>query len=405
MSYGLIGLGTMGSNLALNISRKNKLHVYNRSYDKVEATIKRNTNLEGHKTISEMVQNMKTPRIIISMLPHGKPSHDTISNTVKLMDPGDTIIDCANEHYMESVNRENICDKYDISYLGTGMSGGAKGALNGPAIMIGGHSSSYQQNQDFLESFCKNVVHVDDLPDSGHFTKMVHNGIEYAMLQAIADVYAYLNYDPDQMNVLLQRCCNEDSILYGYLIHSAVHVLDTYDIENISDIAHMNDTGLWCVEYAYTHGLNVPTMHSAVQARYTSKEQKDKSKQRTNTNVNIDAAYDMLRFVFALAVLEGISLIQHKQISLNKARKAWSKATIIECPMVTYETTKLQKVTNESVYKARIVLLECVRNSVPVPSLSAGIQYHDFINQGKTQMSFLMAQRNYFGQHAIKVNG
>jgi 6-phosphogluconate dehydrogenase len=402
MSYGVIGLGSMGSNLAINISKKHKLHLYNRTTSIIEKTINQGTpgRMKGHQTVLQMTHAMEIPRTIINMLPHGEPSTTMMKHTVNLLDPGDTIIDCANEHYTHSVEREKLCDKHCVNYLGTGMSGGTNGALYGPAVMIGGRKSVYDAQKDYLNSFCNSVVHVGEKPDSGHFTKMVHNGIEYSMLQAIADVYAYLNYDYDSMTKILRRCCNRDSELNGYLAQCAFQVLDNYDIGDISDVAPINDTVLWCVNYAYKHSINVPTMHSAIQARLASTVPKNNVwYQRSNTKVNLDAAYQALRLVFAMAVNEGISLIEHKSIASINAKDAWSTSSIIECLMLNKNKTELDCITNESIHKARILLTECVRSGVPVPSISAAVQHHDFTHQPVTQMNFLMAQRNYYGQH------
>jgi 6-phosphogluconate dehydrogenase len=406
MSYGLIGLGTMGSNLAINISQKHKLHIYNRTYKKVKDTLNagKTANLQGHMQIEEMTKSMKHPRTIITMLPHGEPSFSVLSNTMKLLEPGDTIIDCANEHYLQSMKNKELCDNYKVNYLGTGMSGGANGALNGPAIMSGGNLGTFSQQQVFLNSFCKNVVHVNTSADAGHFTKMVHNGIEYVMLQAIADIYAYYNFDYDFTTAILRRCLNQNSEMNGYLTKIAFTVLDNYDIDNISDVAKMNDTGLWCVEYAYKYGINVPLMHSAVQSRIASNLPKQKCAQRYNLNVDLNYGYDALRLVFAMGVMEGIKLIKHKEIQLSKAQEAWKTGTIIECPMVLLNEDSLQSIIHDSVMKARMMLVECVRNGISVPSVSTALQNYDFTHQQKTQMSLLMAQRNYFGQHEIKTN-
>jgi 6-phosphogluconate dehydrogenase len=395
MSYGLIGLGTMGSNLALNISKKHKLHLYNRSSSKIDVAI--NSSMKRYQTVLQMTQSMSRPRTLIIMLPHGEPSNEMISHTLKLLDPGDTIIDCANEHYTQSSLRQNMCDKYQVNFLGTGISS----YFNSSAVMIGGKANVYKQQKEFFNDFCKSVVHIKDSPDSGHFCKMVHNGIEHVMLQAIADMYAYFNYNYDFTSAVLRRCSHESSDMNGYLIHSAFNVLDnsngTYNMDTISDIAQMNDTGLWCVEYAYKHNISIPTIHSAVQSRIASKLPKSSTSQRENSQMDLDVAYNTLRLVFATAVYEGLQLIKHKQIDQDKAQCAWSDTTIIECPMMTYNNEKLVSITNESIAKARLFLLECVRNGVPVPSVSAAVQHHDFIHQHKTQMNLVMAQGHYFG--------
>lgn len=403
MSYGIIGLGAMGSNLALNISKNHKLHLYNRSKVKVDATIAQGKKgqMRGYDTMLQMTQSMESPRTIISMLPHGKVSHTTFKHISRLLDPGDTIIDCANEHYVQSQSNEKLFEHYQVNYLGAGMSGGAKGALNGPALMVGGKTPIYNRQSDFLNSFSANCVHVNDTPDSGHFTKMVHNGVEYVMLQAIADVYAYFNYNDEFMNAVLRRCNNKSSVLYGYLTQSAFNVIDNYDLANVTDIAAMNNTGLWCVNYANAHGLNVPAMTSSVQARTMSKLPKCGYSQRKNTQVDLDAAYQTLQFVFSISILEGLSLIKHKRINVKKAQESWSTKTIIECPMIQCSEEQLNEIADSSIHKSRLLLLECIRNGVPVPSVSAAIGYHDFIHQPHTQMSLIMAQRNYFGQHPM----
>ena len=403
MSYGIIGLGAMGSNLALNISKNHKVHLYNRTRAKIDATVAQGKRgqLHAYDTMLQMTQSMESPRTIISMLPHGEVSFSTFNHISKLLEPGDTLIDCANEHYNQSVTNEKLFNEHQLNYLGAGMSGGAKGALNGPALMVGGNVSVYKKQADFLESFSANCVHMNDSPDSGHFTKMVHNGIEYVMLQAIADVYAYFNYNDDFMNTVLRRCHDESGMLNGYLTQSALAVLNTYDISSVTDIAAMNNTGLWCVEYANQHGISVPTMTSAVQSRTMSKLPKCGKDQRKTTRVDLDAAYHTLQFVFAIAILEGLELVKHKCIDVSKAQKAWSTKTIIECPMIMYSSEKLRQIADSSIFKSRMLLLECIRNGVPVPSVNAAIGYHDFVHQSHTQMSLVMAQRNYFGQHPM----
>lgn len=401
MSYGLIGLGAMGSNLALNISRKHNLHLYNRTKEKTVNVISkgRPNSMHGFDTIMQMIQSMEKPRTIITMLPHGNASHTTIKHAAQLLDNNDTIIDCANQHYDMSIECEKICKQFGVNYLGVGMSGGAHGALNGPAIMIGGDENVYNKQKGYLDSFCNNVVYIDNKCDSGHFTKMVHNGIEYVMLQAIADVYAYLNYDYNSMYKLLSKCVNSE--MNGYLIYNAFNVLEKYNIESISDKANMNNTGLWCVEYAYKHGINVPCMHAAVQSRIASNKSKKSNSQKKNTCIDIEIAFHSLRFVYACAFIEGNEIINYKNLNSTFVRKAWSKDTIIECPMVMINEKKLCTICNESIDKTRVMVIECSQNGIPIPCISNALQFYDFTHQRKTQMNFLMAQRNVFGQHEI----
>lgn len=396
MSYGLVGLGTMGGNLALNISEKHHLHIYNRSYAKTQAV--NSANVSKHKSLDSLIETMPTPRTIVTMLPHGDINYENIAYLSTIMSPGDVLMDCANELHTQSLKNGEICKKNNINYLGVGMSGGAAGARYGPAVMVGGHANKNTLN--YLDSFCKNVTYIDENNDSGHFVKTVHNGIEYSMLQGIADVFAFYNYDISKMNSLCERLLG--TYCDGYLINSVFGILNKYDLPNIVDNCKMNNTGLWCVEYAYKHGINVPTMHAAVQARVASTIPKSVKYQKNTMRTTTDVAFYTLFFVYAMAVYEGLQLIKHKGIDTNVAQDAWSYATIIECPMIKKSEKELLKIMKFSHNKARMMILDCVRNGVPVPVVSAALQNYDLINQKHSQMHFVMAQRNYFGQHPLE---
>lgn len=394
MSFGLIGLGKMGANLALNISKKHDLSIYNRSYQKTAHVLTREgtTRLKGFETIEDFVDSMEAPRTIITMLPNNV-KFDIILDK---LDPGDTLIDCANELYGVSHLKNQECREHEVHYLGVGMSGGAQGALEGPAIMIGGSTEIYYKHKEFLESFSKNSVFISDDSGSGHFTKMVHNGIEYSMLQVIADVYSYVNKDKDMFELLIRTCPDE---VKGYLTKSTLKVLGTYDIDNISDKCDMNSTGLWCSQYALDNSIPLPTMTSSVQQRIWSSSKKRGEYKSYNRRVNIILAKSVLCFVYAMAFHEGLTLVEHQELELERVQQAWSKATIIECPMTKLSKVELGAIMNDNVRNVRKFCIESIASGTSVPVVLNALAYYDFVIQKDSQMSLIMAQRNYFGQH------
>jgi 6-phosphogluconate dehydrogenase len=380
--------------------------LYNRTHTKTAKTIKEGNSdsMVGHESILNMINKMESPRTIITMLPHGSVNFENIKHTSNLLSSSDTIIDCANEHYKQSLANSNVCVKNQVNYLGVGMSGGSNGALNGPAIMVGGPRHIYEKHEDFLKSFCTNVVYLNNNPDSGHFTKMVHNGIEYSMLQIFADIYGYLNKNEESMKVLLEKINKNHSELYGYLGICAKNVLNMYDLPNISDKAQMNDTGLWCVQYAYENKLNASTMHSAVLTRISSNMEKNNESVNINEYYLYDYAISSAYVVFAMSIIEGLTLIRHKKINENDAINSWNKSTIIECDLLNYDKCDLYTLIEKHIVKARLMYIDCVKSKIPCPSLGAAIEYYDMTHQKQTQMNFLIAQRNYFGQHEIKTD-
>lgn len=395
VSLGLIGLGKMGANLALNISKNKDLNIYNRTTAKTYQICEKNrVRLNGFSNVESFMESTQTPRTIITMLPNGVD----FDNFLPLMSPGDVIIDCANEHYDVSHEKKTRCDQWDVDYLGVGMSGGAMGALHGPAVMVGGSEEVWEAHKPLFDSFCKNVVYMGPEPDVGHFTKMVHNGIEYSMLQCIADIYSYCGHNWKVTSHVLERTREVD----GYLVRSALSVFETYQVNNIVDICQMNNTGLWCSQYALEHGIPLTTIHTSVQYRINSSYKSEKAQTKRKIDyISEDAARGAMKFIFAMALLEGTHLIDTHGIDVNTARQAWSRHTIIRCNMLKHSTQELLNILDLNIYHLRHVVRTCVINGINVPLLSAALQHYDFINTKQTQMSLIMAQRNYFGNHEI----
>lgn len=392
MNYGLIGLGKMGANLALNISKKKNINVYNRTTSKTYKVCDQNRErIHGFDCVESFINETETPRKIITMLPNGIEF-----DFLRHMDPGDTIIDCANERWDVSQQKEEICNRNGVNYLGVGMSGGYLGALHGPAVMIGGSLEAYRDTRDFFESFCNSSVFIGKDPDLGHFTKMVHNGIEYGMLQAIADVYSYANHERGIMYEILEGMGD------GYLIGSARKVCADYDVDNIVDRCEMNDTGLWCSQWALDKKIPLTVINTSVACRINSTRTKaPNSYKKLSSVTSIKHARGALRFVFAMAFLEGLRLVKSRGIPIPRAQAAWSEHTIIWSDMCKMSPDELQIVLERNIYDIRYVASECALKGISIPVISAALQDYELNHTRHSQMAFVSAQRNDFGNHPI----
>ena len=310
------------------------------------------------------------------MLPHGKPSMDMIHSLTKHVSSDDTIINCANELYKNSTYSEQECKNRGVNYLGVGVSGGTLGALKGPAMMVGGDKDVYETVRPFLESIACNSVHISEDAGSGHFTKMVHNGVEYGMLQGIADVFAYCNYDTKRFRSILEEA--KDTFLDGYLVDSAIRVCDTIPVNVIDGTCQMNNTGLWTQYYALQQQIDAPMISSGVQARISSKNAFGTKEKKPKTIVHSTLAIQALLFVFSSSIIEGYAITDSNGLPRENVKKAWLKGTIIENDMIPLEIDMLKAIRKFSVNGARQVCKRCMRAKIPVPTLANGITAYDF---------------------------
>lgn len=405
-SYGIIGLGKMGGNLAHNVARFENIHVTNRSYDKVVRVVTNNppenNTIKGHRNIEDMVVAMERPRTVMTVLPSGKTTDDVVTKLWDTLDEGDTVIDLANDHYTNSEWRDMMLDSRNINYLDCGISGGSRGALEGPSLMLGGSLDAYVGHKDFLDKFSHNV-HISERAGDGHFAKMAHNGVEYVMLQALADVYNYANKDIVEFNAVMHSL--RGTCVDGFLVNCAINVSRYYDINSVTQNCQMNDTGLWCAQYGLEHRIPLSLMTQAVLHRIVSMDDATVDiamKPRIDTNiVSPMLAADAIQYVYALALLEGHDLLSAHGVPISRAQMAWGKQTIVECPMIRYDYDELMAIVHNKYVPSKIVLESCVKNNCSVPMLSAAVQKYAFMNDTERSTSLTMAQRNSFGGHKI----
>ncbi|PNH04030.1 6-phosphogluconate dehydrogenase, decarboxylating [Tetrabaena socialis] len=288
---GLVGLAVMGQNMALNVAEKGfPISVYNRSFDKTEAAVKRaqkeglGDKLRGFETVKDFVMSLEKPRRVIILVKAGAPVDQTIAQLSEYMEPGDIIIDGGNEWYENTEKRMKAVAEKGLLYLGMGVSGGEEGARNGPSMMPGGSPEAYSA----IESIVKKVAaQVDSGPcvmyigggGAGNFVKMVHNGIEYGDMQLISEAYDVLKTLGGLDNEELAAVFTEwnQTELKSFLVEITAIIMNKKDdqapgylVDMIVDKTGSKGTGKWTVQQAAELAVAAPTMASALDARYMS---------------------------------------------------------------------------------------------------------------------------------------
>ena len=403
MSFGLIGTGLVGGNLALNISKKTEINLYNRTPSRARKLVEDNPNssLIYHETLEDMVYEMKSPRTILTTTPQGSSTTLVVNELCDILDEGDTILDVSNDYFEISESRNRKCTPNNIGYLGIGICGSIAGIYNNPTLMIGGNITTYSKEREFLKGISDNLIYMGEGAGDGHYVNMVHNGIEYAILQGMSDIFSYCNYDQEEFIKVLKIAGNTE--LYGYLIENARYTCNRFDLSNVDGKCEMSDSGLWCSIFNLKHGISSPMIIASVMARINTKHTFEVAQKVPKNFVERYIAVGALMFVFSSAFLEGYNMIYHKGIDERHARRAWSHGTIIESYLLSQRSSaSLYFTRNEHVKYAREVVCVCTRFKKSVPVLSAGVDNYDSERDGNQPTSLLMAQRHVFTGKDIK---
>ena len=287
--FGLVGLGVMGENLVLNAERNGfSSVVYNRTYQKTEDFLLGrglNKSIQGAKDLQEFVSKLERPRRVLMMVKAGAATDAVINQISPFLEEGDLLIDGGNAQFMDTERRVKELESKSFGYIGMGVSGGAKGALEGPSMMPGGTKTSYEAIESLLN---KMAAQVEDGPcvtyigpgGSGHFVKTVHNGIEYGIEQILAEAYDLMKrvsgMSGDEMASVMGYW-NKTEELSSYLVEiteACLRVKDPDDssdlVEKIMDKAGQKGTGLWTVVSALELGASVPTIYASLNGRVMS---------------------------------------------------------------------------------------------------------------------------------------
>ncbi|GAA3879795.1 NADP-dependent phosphogluconate dehydrogenase [Streptomyces sedi] len=450
---GVTGLAVMGRNLARNLARHgHTVAVHNRTASRTRELVKEFGD-EGAfvpaESAEEFVASLERPRRIVVMVKAGAPTDAVIDEFVPLLEPGDMIMDGGNAHYEDTRRREAALRERGLHFVGCGISGGEEGALHGPSIMPGGSRESYEALGPLLESIAAQVdgepccAHIG--PDgAGHFVKMVHNGIEYADMQLIAEAYDLLRrvagYEPARIAEIF-RGWNEGR-LDSYLIEITAQVLAHTDadtgkpfVDVVLDQAEQKGTGRWTVQSALDLGVPVSGIAEAVFARGLSGHARLREAARALPGPERPELHpdDAARFadqveqaLYAskiVAYAQGWQLIQAGSeeygwdIDLASVAAIWRGGCIIrarflngirrafgegEAP-VTLLTDELFADDLRSAQNAwRHVVARATELGVPAPGFSAALAYYDALRAERLPAALIQGQRDFFGAHTYR---
>jgi len=446
---GVIGLAVMGSNLARNLaSRGHTVALYNRTTAKTDDLVAAHGS-EGDFVASgelvDFVASLEKPRRMIIMVKAGPGTDAVIDQLVPLLEPGDIVVDGGNAHFEDTRRREKALREHQLHFVGAGISGGEVGALEGPSIMPGGSTEAYEALGPILETI---AAQVDGEPccaymgpdGAGHFVKMVHNGIEYADMQFIAEAYDVLSaagYTASELVEVFRSWNTGD--LDSYLIEITSEVLEHIDartgkplVEVIEDAAEQKGTGRWTVQSALDLGTPVNAIAEAVFARATSghQELREASRslsgpERTITAERGKFADDVRSALWAskvIAYAQGLDQIKIASetydwgVDVGEVAKIWRAGCIIRAKLL--ERIRAEYAANQlptllaapSVAKDlaaaqdawRRVVTQAVAAGVPTPGFSAALAYYDTVRAERLPASLVQGLRDYFGAHTYR---
>ncbi|HYI57521.1 MAG TPA: NADP-dependent phosphogluconate dehydrogenase [Microlunatus sp.] len=447
---GVTGLAVMGRNLARNFARHgHRVAIHNRSYAKTESLMA-DHGTEGafvpSESMADFVASLERPRRVIIMVKAGKPTDAVISELVPLLEEGDIIIDAGNAHFPDTIRRENELKARGLHFVGSGVSGGEEGALNGPSIMPGGSATSYESLGPLLESISAKV---DGTPcctyvgpdGAGHFVKMVHNGIEYADMQLIAEAYDLIKQGTGKTAGEIAdifRSWNEGD-LESFLIEITAEVLSQTDadsdnalVDGILDQAEQKGTGRWTVQNALDLGVPITGIAEATFARALSGSVPQREAARGVLPAHADEwavededgfIEDVRRALYASKVVaysQGFDQIAAASeeygwdIDRGAMARIWRGGCIIRARFLNRITEAYERTPDlalliadpyftEAISTAlpawRRVVAGAALHGIPTPAFSSSLAYYDGVRAERLPAALIQGQRDFFGAH------
>ena len=453
--FGLIGLGVMGENLVLNAERNGfSSVVYNRTYSKTEEFMAgrgAGKNIQGATDLQDFVNKLERPRRILMMVKAGGPVDAVIEQISPYLDEGDLLIDGGNSEYHDTERRVAELESKRFGFIGMGVSGGAKGALEGPSMMPGGTKASY----DAIESLvCKMAAQVEDGPcvtyigpgGSGHFVKTVHNGIEYGIEQILAEGYDLMKRVGGMSSLEMADVFahwNSTEELSSYLVEITEVCLRTMDpddgtplVEKIQDKAGQKGTGLWTVVSALQMGASVPTIYAALNGRVMSSMKDQRIRAESILSGPSIQSFDMgapadgmapLMDAMVLACMasyaQGMELLRiasaehNYNLNMPSIAQIWKGGCIIRARLL----KRIQDAFNADPQLANLlidpwfadqvnrrlpglakVVAGAAAAGIPVPCLSSTLDYINSYRSARLPQNLVQAMRDCFGSHTYE---
>ncbi|MGI9513271.1 MAG: NADP-dependent phosphogluconate dehydrogenase [Anderseniella sp.] len=425
MKLAIIGLGVMGRNLAMNFRDAGNQCVVWDPWPQA-----RDWSVEGIEvcdTLEALVNSLPVPSIVLLMVKSGKPVVELTTQLTGLLEKGDIIIDGGNSNYLDTETNVLACRKLGVHFAGLGVSGGAEGARAGPSMMLG----CAGELRIALEPLLANVAaRHDGSPclgwfgegGAGHFVKMVHNGIEYAIMQAIAESWQLLELAGlTSFAAGRQLDIWSGGALAGYLMEISGEVLRATDAESgtllvdmVDDAAGQKGTGGWCISEALNLGIPVPSIMAAVTMRQVSSHEVlrvlPQVRPEADTVITAEAVHDALMCAVALALAQGAHLLTVAsreydwKIQLAEAARVWRQGSILRMAMLDKfaDPAALFDTASEHSGGLRLSVAAASAAAVPVPVMSASLAYLDSCSADQLPTALVQLQRDRFGAHGLK---
>lgn len=448
--FGLVGLGVMGKSLALNIAGKGtSLAVYNRQVPQKEVDIAKNFQNEyssypilGYDDIREFVDGLESPRNILLMVNAGKPVDMVIDTLIPFLDPGDLLIDGGNSHFTNTKRRLEKLKEHQIHFIGMGVSGGEEGALKGPSMMPSGSLEAYKRVASILENISakdtkgNNCCTYIGPEGSGHYIKMIHNGIEYGEMQIIAEVYHLLRFhvskSPEEIASIFEEW--KHTGLNSFLLEISIDILkkkegEAFLLDKVLDQASQKGTGGWSTNAALDLGKPLNTIADSVMARYISAMKSTRVKASTlygsaiGKKIELDlnklkSAYQSCRIVnhaIGFDAIKEASIQYNWELNLSEIARIWTNGCIIRSTLMEDLVLYFSNSSEHLLLHPEIVTKldsglsdyssivgSALKANCTVPVLSSGLNYFLGFIGAQSSANMIQAQRDYFGAHTYK---
>jgi 6-phosphogluconate dehydrogenase len=451
-NYGMIGLGTMGCNLVLNMSDHNfSVAGYDKDAKKTENLDKlgEGKNVKGFTDVAAFINALELPRVVMLLVPAG-PIVDAVVQDIKpFLGKDDIIVDCGNSHFTDTQRRIDALEKEGLHFFGLGVSGGEKGARFGPSIMPGGNVDAYKRLAPMLEAISAKVNAVActaymGTGAAGHYVKMVHNGIEYSAMQMIAETYHLLkNYaglSNDELHTVFDTW--NKGRLQSFLIEITATIFTEKDdasdgmlVDKIKDTAKQKGTGAWMSQDAMATGSPIPSIDASVTARILSSMRNERAI-AANIFSDIELSIftddktgfikmmeDALYAAFIITYAQGLSMLKTSSdnykynTDLKTVATIWRggciiRAAMLEDIMQAYEQEPaLKNILNSNLFSEKIKVSQASLRKVvqlgatagiSLPSFSASLNYFDAYKSAWLPANLIQAQRDFFGAHTYE---
>ena len=450
--YGMIGLGVMGRNLLYNIAENGfSITGFDLDEEKVKHLQDGATSemkVKGTVSLEEFVTALETPRKIILMVPAGKPVDAVLGNITPLLSKGDIVIDAGNSYFEDTNRRISDLASKDLHFVGMGVSGGEKGARKGPSIMPGGDLEAFKLLKPMLEAIAAKVdgeacTAYMGKGSAGNYVKMVHNGIEYAIMQLISEAYDLLRKGANLNNEQLYEVFKNwnDGEMNSFLIEITRDIFqqkddltDAYLVDKILDKAGAKGTGKWTSEQAMEIGVSIPTIDIAVTSRILSAYKDERvlaSKLYSEKEISIpenvesfiqevgDALYlaTLISYAQGLALLVKASEEYNFEIPLKDVVKIWRGGCIIRSVLLEKFYTaysadpnlsnillnqEISEIVKSKIQSLRKTASFAVENGISSLGLQTALGYFDAYTTESLPVNLIQAQRDYFGAHTYQ---